>query len=266
VVTSQGHLFKAKVLQAPEKRRGGGLRGKVRGFSRASRKRLLELVARLDYEQIQGHRHIATFITLTYPGEQGTLPSPQECKRHLWAFWKRIERRWPWVSGVWREQFDSGGERDYHPHFHLILFNLPWIDKAEILRWWCEITGRDSENATRIEAIRTWRGVLSYAARYCAEPSGDDGGLVHLAYLAEHFGSDCTGRVWGVFNRDNLPFAEVVELAIIRGRWFFDLKRGARKVWERVNDHAWAGFSLFVENPERWVELALHYADGEGAP
>ena len=75
-------------------------------------------------------------------------------------------------------------------------------------------------------------------------------------------GPDSSGRVWGAFNRDHLPFAEVIELAIVRGRWFFNVKRGARRVWEGVNDHAWAGFSLFVDNPERWIELELHYAEG----
>jgi hypothetical protein len=211
---------------------------------------------------MSGHRYVATLITLTYPGEQDSLPAPQEVKTNLQAFLKRIKRRFPLASSVWRLEFDSSGARDYHPHFHLIMFGLPWIDKKEILRWWCEITGRESDNATRVEAIRSRRGMMAYAAKYCAKRSDGDSGLVHLTYLDEHFGSDCTGRVWGVFNRACLPFAERVEVSIIKGPWFHDLKRGARKVWERVNDHAWAGFSLFVDNSERWLELALYYAGG----
>ena len=30
-------------------------------------------------------------------------------------------------------------------------------------------------------------------------------------------------------------------------------------MWSLVNDHAWAGFTLFRDNPERWLELALVY-------
>ena len=75
-----------------------------------------------------------------------------------------------------------------------------------------------------------------------------------------------TGRVWFIHNRECLPFADLIELSIIVGRWFYDLKRDARKVWPLVNDHGWAGITLFRDNPKRWLELALYYAGREGAP
>jgi hypothetical protein len=118
---------------------------------------------------------------------------------------------------------------------------------------------------------------VSYVSKYAAKESG---GLVHVAY--PHAGIDeetgevvgdinedglvWTGRVWFIHNRDCLPFADLVELSIILGPWFFDLKRDARKVWSLVNDHAWAGFTVFRGNPERWLELALYYAEGESWP
>jgi hypothetical protein len=248
---AQGHIFKVRVPSL-RGRVGGGPRGRVCGFSYASRKRLLEKLARLDLCLARGCRSAATFLTLTYPGDEGDLPNPAQCKEHLRAFLERLRRRYPESSGVWRLQFDSGGRRDYHPHFHVILFNLPYVPKGEIQRWWGEVIGADRP-FTRIESIRSWRGVMSYAASYVASASS---GLDYIAYL---HGDKWTGRVWGVFNRDFLPYAELIPLSIVAGRWFFDLKRSGRRAWKGVNRGRWKGFTLFRENPQRWLELALYY-------
>ncbi len=269
-VELQGHVFKVSCSGGPQT--GGGKRGQIRGFSRASRKRLLEKLARLEPEPIDGHRHVASFVTLTYPGsvcvdidqETGVidaatdLPSPDAAKADLRAFLERIRRRFPDVSGVWRLQFDSSGSRPYHPHFHLILFGLPYIHKDTIRDWWGSVIGRESP-ITRIESIRSWRGVISYAARYVSAATAASV-LDNLAYL---HGSSVTGRVWGCFNRDSLPFGKLIALGFDDCPWFYNLKRAARRYFSGVNGYRRQGFTLFSDNPGRWLELLLYLAGAD---
>jgi hypothetical protein len=205
-------------------------------------------------------------ITLTYPGscsvdidqETGVidadtdLPSPQQAKADLRAFLERIRRRWPDVSAVWRFQMDSSGSRPYHPHFHVIFFGLPYIDKSIVCQWWGEVIGRAAP-ITRIESIRSWRGVMSYAARYVSAATAA-GVLDNLAYL---HGSSVTGRVWGSFNRACLPFGKLIKLVFGSVPWFHGLKRAARRYFAGVNGYADQGFTLFTDNPSRWLELLL---------
>jgi hypothetical protein len=57
--------------------RGGGVRGEVRGFSRESRKRLIDLIHQVDRSMVRP----PLFVTLTYPRE---WPSDwQEYQRDL---------------------------------------------------------------------------------------------------------------------------------------------------------------------------------------
>jgi hypothetical protein len=214
-------------------------------------------------------------LTLTYGGPEGALPTIEQTKAHKRAFVERLRRRFPQCSGILRLEFESSGVRDYHPHWHFLLFNLPYVPAEVINRWWSEIVGSrwSSEYSTRIEKVRSLRGVLHYAAKYVGKAGG---GLVNAAYphapslVVSADGNGVvvvgpddpvhTGRLWSVFNRSAMPWADLVTFAVARGGrggWFYDLKRMARRVWPGVNGLPWAGFTLFVDNPERWAELAL---------
>jgi hypothetical protein len=251
-------------------------------MSRASRKRLLEKVARLELRPQAGQRRYATMVTLTYGGAESSLPTIEEAKDHKRAFVERLRRRFPGGSGIVRLEFDSSGARDYHPHWHFILFNVPWLDKVEVNRWWSDIVGPRwaSRWSTRIEAVRTLRGVLYYAAKYAAKAGG---GLVNAAYphavsrlvvdavtgeIVEWVEDPAelvhTGRVWSVWNRAHLPYAARRVVHLARGGWFFDVKRAARGRWAGVNGLAWAGFALFCGDPGQWVEMAEVYAGAGG--
>ena len=236
----QGRLVKTKLRYLRQGRAGGGRRGAIREFSRASRRRLLQLLARLEFRG-------AIFITLTFPGP--ALPSPAQAKAALFAFLKRLGRRYPGLSCVWRFEWESSGERDYHPHFHLLVFGADFIPKEEVTRLWGEILGVEALWATRVERVRSFRGVMSYAAKYLGKA-----GLVYDAYLSAQYGS--LGRVWGVWGRERLPFAVLVVVKVAWGRWFWTWKRYARRYFRRVVPGA-AGFFLLIRNPERWLKLLL---------
>jgi len=148
---------------------GGGLRGSVSGFSRRSRKRLIELLCKLD--EIDD----ALFWTLTYPSE---FPDQFDVfKRDLDTFLKRVKRRWPDAAWIWRVEPQQRGA----PHYHLIIWNIPnglrrvrlWVTLA-----WAQIAHQhdkhNGEYATRVERINSRRHAMHYASKYSAKVSGED--------------------------------------------------------------------------------------------
>jgi hypothetical protein len=70
------------------RRRGGGNREKVRGFSRSSRRNLLRRLASINRRAFKSFRGRMIFVTLTYPHEYPE--DPELCKRHLKALRKRL--------------------------------------------------------------------------------------------------------------------------------------------------------------------------------
>ena len=284
---AQGGLFEVRV--SGFEARGGGRRAPIVSFSFSSRRNLLKKLARLDPRRVAG---ASVFISLTYPDP---VPTPAEVKRDLAVFWKRLVRfavaaGVDGLSAVWRFEWDSSGERNYNPHLHLIVFGLPFLPKDQLKQMWAEVIGRD-DPWTRIELIKSWRGVLSYVSKYIAKvtPSPYEsfvvdpdtgevtaGGvavdgvgsstLANLAGLPSGFPDPWRpGRLWGFLGREFLPWAdlvaEVYTLARASWKWFYDLRRAVRKVFAGISRRRAArGFFLFTEYPSRWLELAAFYS------
>jgi hypothetical protein len=55
----------------------------------------------------------------------------------------------------------------------------------------------------RVEKIRTWGGVLSYCSKYMSKTDSENF-LTDVAF----------GRSWGIFNRENMPWAKMIELPL----------------------------------------------------
>ena len=176
--------------------RSGGIRGKVKGFSGASRRNLLRRFASVNRTAFRAFKGRVVCVTLTYPHEWPE--DPEACKKHLKALRKRIERRFGhYFAAFWRLGIQKRGAW----HFHLLLFVPPCFGPVPALRRfvassWYEVCGRVSEGhllaGTRVEEVRTWRRATSYAERYVAKreefPEGTE-----------------TGRVWGVWSEELLP-------------------------------------------------------------
>ena len=75
---------------SPSRHRGGGIRDRVRGFSRASRRNLLRRLASINRRAFRAFKGRMIFVTLTYPHEYPD--DPELCKRHLKALRKRLQR------------------------------------------------------------------------------------------------------------------------------------------------------------------------------
>jgi len=280
-IQAQGGLFRLHVARPDVKRVVvNAVRGRIYQFSRRSRKRLLELSARLDYSLSK-----AVFLTLTYPL---ICPNPATAKKHLYLMFDRLQyhAKSKGVSCIWRLEFQQRGA----PHFHLMLFGLPFIDKALIQRMWCEVIGSDERVFTRIELIKSTRHARYYVSKYIAKasrpksrfcsvrekPTGVKGAGVfrrggfntkpYLGKHSQHVDGNTgeimdahTGRWWGVLQKSAIPFAQSlsIEFADNWYRVLYNLKRYMRRVYRHTTKHTYRGGTLFCTNALRWYELVL---------
>jgi hypothetical protein len=187
-------------------------RGAASTLSKASRKRLLRKLASIDHDKL---KCMPLFVTLTYPGQY--TDDHKQWKRHLDNICKRLQRRYPAAAIVWKLEPQQRGA----PHFHLLLFNVPWVDYQWIAQGWYEVVGSNDPKhlaaGTEIRRVRSWRGVLSYAAKYVAKVHED---------LPP--GWENIGRIWGIRGAKNLPI--LIVRFVIGHHEFFSLRRQIRKL------------------------------------
>ena len=126
---------------SPPMRHGGGIRDRVRGFSRTSRRNLLRRLASINRTAFKDLRGRMIFVTLTYPRKYPE--DPELCKRHLKALRKRLQREYESFAAFWRLGIQKRGAW----HFHLLMFVGPTFGSIGELRSfisssWYEITGK----------------------------------------------------------------------------------------------------------------------------
>lgn len=223
VTLAVGGTYARLTGERPGPPTGGGLRGQVSGFSRASRKRLLDLLNMIRTEALS----TGLFVTLTYPDI-----FPQEAdrwKRDLDVFLKRAKRQFPksvWVWRLeWKERRSGENAGKVAPHFHLLALGVPWVDLRWLARSWYETVGsgdlRHLGAGTQAQRVRSRRGVLYYAAKYMGKSAESP--------------SFWTGRVWGIVGRDLLPVALVT--FVLDWQQFYRLRRVLRSWLEKKTGH-----------------------------
>jgi len=165
----------------------GGKRQDVLGFSRESRKRLMQLVASLDTTTLVGKTQ---FVTLTYHRTWGAY-SPA-WHDDLRKFLQRLERQYGQHAVIWRLEYQKRGA----PHFHLLVLDETSIDPAWCVHAWGEIAHSDSEyhgeygiDVQRLDSVEK---AMVYLAKYVAKPA--DGTIPARG-----------GRMWGVRRKELLP-------------------------------------------------------------
>jgi hypothetical protein len=232
-------------------RRGGGIRARVRGFSRTSRRNLLRRLASINRSAFKAFKGRIIFVTLTYPGEWPE--DPELCKRHFKALRKRLEREYKSLAAFWRMGIQKRGAW----HFHLLLFVGSSIGPIDNLRRfisssWYEVTGKISEGhlraGTHVETIRKWKQATSYAERYMAKPE-------------EFFEGLQTGRIWGIWNKELLPVRW--ETAQVSLRDAFKIKRIYRRLAERKGSGSLCRITVFIrhENVVRLLEFLGYHVE-----
>ena len=180
---------------------GGGLRGIVTGYSSASRRRQMRLIAALERDKRP------VFVTMTYPDI--FTDDVARWKRDIDVFGKRLARHAPEAGFIWRIEFKerrSGASMGrVAPHFHLLVYNASYSDlRAFVPSAWYEVVGSKSEDhlraGTRVERIHSYGGIMRYVGKYITK--------------VENFPIGWAGRVWGVIGRERLPFAPRVIISL----------------------------------------------------
>lgn len=181
---------------------GGGKRGRVEGFTRGARLRLMRTIG-----AIRTDAPLPDFVTLTYPEQ---FPSVQQAKRDLKIYLQRLRRAFPQAGYIWKLEPQQRGA----PHYHLLVWGCSTGRLlAFTLKAWHEIAGNGDQKHYKfhagllpgskpcVERVRSFRGVWSYASKYLGK-----------TFEVAEWGSAWTGRFWGVGGRECIPFGEYVEV------------------------------------------------------
>jgi hypothetical protein len=230
--------------RTPPRKRGGGLRGRVRGLSDASRLRLQRRVAKVNRHAFRASKGRVYFITLTYP--EVWPEDPQVCKAHVKAFRKRLQRMFGGFAAFWRIGIQKRGAW----HYHILLFAPASFGSLKELRdfvskAWYEVCGRVSDGhlqaGTCVDELRTWKRVR-YAGLYLAKKEDFPEGLN-------------TGRAWGAWNEELLPVQwEMVKVTM---RDAFRIRRVFRRLARMKSTSILCTLTVFVEH-ENVLKLLEH--------
>lgn len=216
-------------------------RGQIHGFSRASRRRMMQLLAKVCLDGL-----LPLFGTTTYPD---IFPDEAEkFKRDIRTLIERLKRRFPMVGLLWRLEFKvrkSGvNAGKVAPHFHWLLWNVPlkFDFKPESGKWAKISKGRDGKwretvkfydgdkIATVVNANSGQDRFTEWLSRNWYDVVGT-GDLRHynagtnvkvltskrevFFYVSKYMGKEededgceCPGRFWGVVNPKNIPMGK----------------------------------------------------------
>lgn len=190
----QGRLVKLSRHGGQARPKRYSIRGQITEFSYKSRARLMQAFARIELPDK------STFITLTYPN----IPTTERAKRDLEVFWKRLRYKYgEEMSAVWRLEFQIRGAA----HYHMIVFNAPFIPFADLRVMWSEIIGQERPRV-RIERLNSARGAMYYCSKYVAKLPDDSesSGFPCLSAIFRENGF--LGRQWGILARKSIPWGK----------------------------------------------------------
>lgn len=219
-----GQILRVSQVGNPPERDFIPVRGEVGGFSAKSRKRMIEMMLRIDYARAG----LPIFVTLTYPAE---YPSAAESKSHLYALWERAKREFGCrIWSIWKIERQNRGA----PHFHILMFCVDYLPMEWLSANWYEVVGSGDKKhlaaGTRVERIRSQNGAIYYASKYFAK-TDDAAGL---------------GRVWGVLGRKNAQYHETKKITLDEEE-YFALRAKYEAVVGRLY-YPYQGFSLYGRN------------------
>lgn len=170
-------------------------RGRITGYSAKSRRRMRKTIHQID------RRVNALFVTLTL---HKWRPTPEEMHTALDTFWKRVHRRHPGLSAVWKlEPQTKAGNRGV-PHFHLLIYGTSYINAQWLSRQWHALTGEESfqheKAGVDVALVDDDERLAGYTSKYMDKTF--DGWPQEAGEPWK-----TPGRFWGVLNRDALPVA-----------------------------------------------------------
>lgn len=226
-------ISRAKLTCGPRERE----RGRMGPMSIRSKNRLLYRANLIDWARCGR----CSFMTLTFSDERWPVRSMIRTMARSWMM-RSIEK----VAGrpiatLWRQEWEvrKTGVREgsYCSHFHIVMADVPWLDKWWIKEEWSKIIGEKANVSTDIVEIEGMDGVVRYLASYLSSL----GSLDIVSYLnteAEW------GRPWGFTREELLPRLPIL---VCRGldegelQSIADMVRGVRREYDPEKD---GGFTL----------------------
>ena len=177
----------SNTLRGGREQQGGGIRGKVVEWSKASRARCEKHIRNVKSDSIK------FFLTLTYP--KSFTNDGIAVKRDLFAMRKRLVRMGV-DGGIWFLEFQKRGA----PHFHIFLNKWPEGGNKAVAKAWHEVVGSDDPNHLAwhegtlgggnrpcLEKMRKPHAASYYASKYACKAEQKD--------VPEQYTN--VGRFWG---------------------------------------------------------------------
>lgn len=243
-----GSLVKVSKPSGSCNHSGGGKRSIVLGFSKGSRRRILQKLAMLI------RTVLPLFVTLTYPAD---FPVDYtQWKKHLDTWCKRLHRRYPAAGLIWRLEPQKRGA----PHYHMLIFGVELTPEVRdwIAQSWFEVVAsgdiKHLHHGSDCQAVRSPRGVRAYVGKYIAKVQAP----VVSAPTEDSVDWSRVGRWWGVRYTENLPWSEVLGADGLTYReaavFMRYLRRYLKGQGVKVSGSL-PGMTVYVNEPKRWIEV-----------
>lgn len=199
-----------------------GGRSRINGFSRKSRRRMMEaMLKKSNYVR-------PLFVTLTYTDESiGHMPGARDYKRDIDCFNKRLQRDYANSGHIWRIEYEirkSSVFTGYRvPHYHLIVDGV--LDDVADLRklfrtWWHEIItdGKCYSPSPRVDVqtAKSKRHAMYYLSKYVAKETANNN------IADEHQFNYFDGRHWAIVGNWQMTIVATIKLT---RQEFIDFRR-----------------------------------------
>ena len=181
-------------------------RGKISCFSKASRRRMLQILSKLNKSKIPDDKIL--FITLSAPGTDSNWQdvSGEQWKKRLNNFLIQLRQKHleKMQFGMWRMEFQARGAI----HFHLVLWNVKYLDKDWVAKCWNRICCKDLDQevarkhlsaSTQVEPARGWGKTQEYFSKIMAYLAKEETESESVLIAIKQF-----GRHWGIIARSEM--------------------------------------------------------------
>lgn len=213
-----------------------GNRGVIKGMSANSRRRLMDILMKIDWDSITnndiGIKYRGFFVTLTYPKEY--VNDRKVYKKHLKAMIMRLRRKYDEIALIWKLEYQKRGA----PHYHILLYIKNGAKLDDIRAWislnWYQVV--KSNDYKHYKAGTNVKPIIGNNTRL-------------MRYLGKYIGKiyetvNETGRVWGVWGI--MPMGKIVIMII---KDWVEIIRRIRK---------WGKKSKYLHNLKWTVSVTLY--------
>lgn len=200
VTNYENGYIKVKTFNNLTTNAGSHQREKIKTFSDASRKRLLEKLMEIEFKKNEWR-----FVTCTI--HEGVKVDSVSWSKIMKRFCINFERKYGKIPFVWKLEFQENGQ----PHLHLLVrykfkredydrFRNIWVDSVHSGNALYDYSMRKA--STAVERIKKSSGALGYFAKYIGKKE------------QALFPQDWTSRIWGIRYKDNINFKRCIKTQI----------------------------------------------------